>query len=91
MTCREAIDFLMAYLDGELTAEQRAAFDHHLSVCAACRRYLASYQETVRLERIANPQDAPPVPDDLVRAIVAARDKSGPAPRPGSGSASDCT
>ena len=78
MTCREALDFLMAYLDGELTAEQRAAFDEHLSICASCRRYLASYRETVRLERIANLEEAPPLPDDLVRAIVAAQKKSGP-------------
>ena len=77
MTCREAIDFLMAYLDGELSAEQRAAFDQHLSICESCRNYLASYESTVRLGRIAKPVDAPPVPEDLVRAIAAAKNKSG--------------
>ena len=76
MTCRDVLDFLMAYLDGELTAEQRAAFDHHLSLCDACRDYLASYRATLRLERAADPDAAPPVPDELVRAILAARGKS---------------
>jgi anti-sigma factor RsiW len=75
MTCKEVLDFLMAYLDGELTAEQRAEFDHHLSICSACRNYLASYQATLKLERTVDPADAPPVPEHLVRAILAARQK----------------
>ena len=75
MTCREALDFLMAYLDGELTAEQRAAFDHHLSLCDACRDYLASYQATLQLERGVATGASPQVPEDLVRAILAARGK----------------
>jgi anti-sigma factor RsiW len=76
MTCREALDFLMAYVDNELTAEQRAEFDRHLAICDACRSYLASYQATLRLERTSNADAAPPVPEHLVRAILAARGKS---------------
>jgi anti-sigma factor RsiW len=77
MTCKEALDFLMSYLDGELSAEQRAEFDRHLSICDACRDYLASYQATLKLERAAATTDADaPVPEHLVRAILAARGKS---------------
>ena len=76
MTCRDVIDFLMAYVDGQLTAEQRAAFDQHLSICEACRDYLASYGATLRLERALDLDAAPPVPEELVRAIVAARGES---------------
>jgi anti-sigma factor RsiW len=78
MTCRELIDFLMAYLDGELPADRRARFDAHLEICAACRRYLATYQEAVALGRDAcSAPDEPvaaDVPEDLVHAILAARD-----------------
>lgn len=81
MTCRELIDFLMSYLDGELPAPRRAIFDEHLAECEDCRRYLASYRETIALGRDACASDDAPVdeevPEDLVQAILAAR--GGPA------------
>jgi anti-sigma factor RsiW len=77
ITCRELIDFLMAYLDEELPADQRELFDAHLEVCPPCQRYLKSYAETVRLgkQAFAPTDDAPPlaVPPSLVEAILAAR------------------
>lgn len=82
MTCRELIDFLMQYLDGELPADRRAVFDAHLAVCDACQRYLATYREGVALGKSAcgnDPSDPVPteVPEDLVQAILAARGKQG--------------
>ena len=82
MTCRELIDFLMQYLDGELPPERRVVFDGHLAVCDACRRYLATYREGVALGRSAcgaDPGDPVPaeVPEELVQAILAARGKPG--------------
>jgi anti-sigma factor RsiW len=79
LTCRNVIEFLMAYLDGELPAAQRAAFERHLSVCPSCVNYLATYREAVRLGRTAFGNLAPAspaqgaVPEGLVRAILAAR------------------
>ena len=77
MNCREFLDFLMAYLDDELPAAQRAALDDHLGDCPSCVTYLDTYRETVRLGRdvCADPEAPMPdnVPDDLVRAILAAR------------------
>jgi predicted anti-sigma-YlaC factor YlaD len=73
MTCREILDFLDAFLDGALTAEQRVLFQEHLDVCDDCVNYLDSYRATVRLGKEAFATDLPPVPDDLVRAILAAR------------------
>ena len=77
MTCREFADFMMDYLSGELSSESRAQFDHHLSVCSNCRRYLASYRETVTLGKRAFEDDAArvpaEVPEELVKAILAAR------------------
>lgn len=75
MTCREFAEFLDAYLRGELAPAERAEFERHLVVCEACVNYLASYRETVRLAQLAFTDEALPadVPEDLVRAILAAR------------------
>jgi anti-sigma factor RsiW len=77
LTCREFADFMMDYLSDELSTESRAAFEYHLSLCINCRRYLASYRETVRLGKRAFEDvdaDVPSqVPEDLVKAILAAR------------------
>jgi predicted anti-sigma-YlaC factor YlaD len=70
MTCRQVIEFLDRYCDGELTALQRARFKVHLSLCRNCRRYLASYRATIRLSRDAS-GPPPEVPEELIQAILA--------------------
>jgi len=54
-------------------------FDHHLTLCRNCVRYLAQYRETIAAGRAAfqDPEAAVPadVPEDLVRAILAARQR----------------
>jgi len=72
LPCYEVSDFLMAYLDGDLDGARRAEFDRHLQACPPCREYLRTYEQTVRLSRMAF-ADPGPVPEDLVRAILAAR------------------
>jgi len=79
LTCRELIDFIAAYLDGELAPTERERFEYHLSLCPQCVHYLESYRETQRLEQLAcAADDAVPadVPEDLVAAILAARTRS---------------
>ena len=77
MTCREFADFMADYLSNELPVRVRTAFDDHLRVCPNCRKYLTSYEETVKLGRRAfEDEDAvlpAEVPEDLVSAILAAR------------------
>jgi anti-sigma factor RsiW len=77
VNCREFVEFLMGYLDGELPERQRHVVDEHMAECPSCVTYLETYRETVRLGRelCANPEDPVPedVPESLVRAILAAR------------------
>jgi anti-sigma factor RsiW len=77
VTCREFADFMIDYVSGELPADVRERFDHHLSICPNCERYLAGYRETIALGRRAfDDLDAalpPDVPDQLVRSILDAR------------------
>jgi hypothetical protein len=44
-------ELLSAYLDGELTAQEKAAVERHLRECAACRRDLLTMRQTVELLR----------------------------------------
>ncbi|MEM7584228.1 MAG: zf-HC2 domain-containing protein [Acidobacteriota bacterium] len=76
MTCKDLINFLMGYLDGELPDEEMRHFDEHLGLCEDCTAYLESYKETVRLGKmICRPDDSLPadIPEDLVSAILEAR------------------
>ena len=74
MTCRDMHEFLMAYLDGELPPEQHGECCRHRDRCPPCARYLRSYELTVHLEReaFADPDPAA-APEELVRAVLAAR------------------
>jgi anti-sigma factor (TIGR02949 family) len=59
MTCRDALQRLMEYLDGELTAATLADFEAHLARCAPCRAYLATYRRTNELVAKAHRIDMP--------------------------------
>ena len=50
-------------------------FEQHLAECRDCVAYLRTYAETIRLARETRDADALPagVPEDVVRAILAAR------------------
>lgn len=77
VTCREFADFMADYLSGDLRQDVRQQFDRHLGLCINCQRYLTSYRETIALGKLALAADASAlpadVPEDLVRAILAAR------------------
>lgn len=80
MTCRELTDFVEDYLSGGLPAALRQAFEGHLALCENCRVYLSTYDATIKAGRLAFGDDlaAPaPLPEDLVQAILAARDSGG--------------
>lgn len=77
MTCSEFSEFLDSYLSGQLSPAERDEFRRHLEACKHCVDYLATYEQTVKLGKAAfeRPEGEVPtkVPEDLVRAILAAR------------------
>jgi anti-sigma factor RsiW len=78
ITCQELIDFIASYRDNELTPNQRAEFERHLSVCPSCVAYLETYEQTIALTQAAGDDPVPEdVPESLVQAILAARKGSG--------------
>lgn len=76
LNCREMIEFLMDYLDGTLPAEQQGAFCAHLRVCPDCVTFMKTYEATIAVgKKSCSCDDEIPaaVPEELVRAILAAR------------------
>ena len=80
LTCRECVEFLMDYLDDGLAPDVRVTFERHLTACANCVRYLESYKTTTRgckkAFEVREGDRLPPVPEELVQAILAARPKT---------------
>jgi anti-sigma factor RsiW len=78
ITCTEFEDFVLQYLDDELSVRQRSMFEFHLRICRECREYLAAYQRTVEIGHAAfkDANQAVPedVPEDLIKAILKARE-----------------
>ena len=73
ITCRQLIEVIGAYLDGELPPAMLADFERHLAVCDSCVAYLATYETTIRAARAAARYDEKLVdeaPDELVEAIL---------------------
>jgi anti-sigma factor RsiW len=48
MSCRELVEVITEYLEGTLAAEDRAAFERHLSGCDGCTAYLDQMRQTIR-------------------------------------------
>jgi negative regulator of sigma E activity len=59
---RHPADQLSAYLDGEMTRDERDAIELHLAACPACRAALQDYRA---LAAAAADEATPPVPADL--------------------------
>lgn len=80
IVCQEVVEFLMAYVNDELSVEDRAAMDAHLAVCPECVTFLKTYEQTIHCELAAF--DLPDrlveesIPESLVQAILAARAKN---------------
>ena len=75
ITCDAFEDFILAYLEDELTANQRRLFEVHLKVCKSCRRYLTDYRKALAATKsLAKEEKAAleSVPEDLIAAVLAA-------------------
>ena len=67
MTCREVVELMTDYLDGFLSATDRARFEDHMHGCDGCRAYLAQLR-TARsiMGRLADE----PVPAAVERELL---------------------
>ena len=75
MNCREMIEFLMDYLDGELPENVKMCFDMHLQMCPPCVEYLKTYRDTISIAKTCCAKNSvcEEMPEPLIQAILAAR------------------
>jgi predicted anti-sigma-YlaC factor YlaD len=52
ITCREVVEILNDYLEGELPEPQRVRVEEHLGGCDGCTTILDEFRETIRLTGI---------------------------------------
>jgi anti-sigma factor RsiW len=74
ITCKQLIEFIAAYVAGELDDGARTAFERHLDVCRSCQAYLDSYRKTMKLvQELATDEPLDDVPEELVATILSSR------------------
>ena len=73
MTCRELVELLIDFLDGDLPEERRRHIEEHLAFCPPCLTYLETYRVTIQLTRRL--PDVPPPPELLERLKAALREQ----------------
>jgi len=71
--CKDVAEFLSDYLEGGLALEERAAFERHIRLCPPCVVYMRSLETTIEVGRSLCDEECPPVPEDLVAAILKSR------------------
>jgi len=49
ITCREVVELLNDYLEGELPEPDRVRVEEHLAGCDGCTTILGEFRETIRL------------------------------------------
>ena len=47
LSCREIVELVTDYLEGDLDTETRTALETHLDLCPGCARYVEQIGETV--------------------------------------------
>lgn len=72
--CQQALELLGDLLDEQLDRRDRFRLRLHLLICRHCRRYLSSYQKTIRAEKGLLTStiggNAEELPDELVKSIL---------------------
>lgn len=58
-TCKEIVELLCDYLEGELPSDEKEELDRHMEDCPPCLAFLRTYQKTSQICRALRPEDIP--------------------------------
>lgn len=68
LTCQQLVELVTDYLEGALSASERARFEAHLAMCHHCAEYLAQMRRTIQtLGRLTESSLAPAARRDLMQ------------------------
>lgn len=66
--CREVLELLSSYLDGDVTESERRRIDAHLLDCDHCERFGGDFGEAMKALR-RELRHAPELDDDVARRL----------------------
>ncbi len=66
-TCKECIDLLLDYVEGELPLDVRARLETHMGGCEPCDTFLKQYSATPGMCRMAL---AAKMPDNIAKRLT---------------------
>jgi anti-sigma factor RsiW len=70
MICRQVVELVTDYLDGTLSAADRAKFEEHIAGCDGCHAYLAQMRATREVVgRLADVSIPKAIEEELLRAF----------------------
>ena len=69
MTCRELVQLITDYLEGNLSNRDRRRFERHLRGCDGCPTYVEQMRTTVRLAGVLGENDLEPAARDELLAV----------------------
>ena len=60
LACQELVELVTSYLEGALSPEGRAAFEHHIGNCDGCGQYVQQMRQTIEVTGRLTPADVSP-------------------------------
>jgi anti-sigma factor RsiW len=70
LNCRELVELVTAYLEGDLSSGERKRFEAHLSGCDGCTLYVEQMRRTIELTGSLRVDDVSPEAEEaLLRAF----------------------
>lgn len=61
MMCKELVELVTDYLEGNLTKSETARFQRHLEDCDGCTTYLEQFKQTIKLTGALREEHVDPV------------------------------
>ena len=69
--CKECLELLHDYLEGELSAEVRASFEDHFEDCPPCIAFLNTYKATIYMSQTTlKSNDIPDIVKERLKEFV---------------------
>ena len=76
-SCKEVVEIVNDYLEGALSAAERAAFELHLASCDGCTEYVRQIRQVGRVTARLREEDVPEKTREALLAAFRAWKKTG--------------